>query len=229
MRLSWLAGLGLLICGCGLADYEKQMANSQARVERIEEERKFLDEPIFVPRKFEKEASYPLVNLFFRPPKGINPAAPANEKEPHGGILYWYPPRKPGSAGGVTRVELAIGGAQKEFGAEVLKYFTTSPPAARQRQVRPPGRAQVNFETFEFEEATNFYSVNLWRQVNQQGAIVKQLAIVYQVDRTRRNTVTNQAIEMSLQSLAVDAEANAQRDLHKKGSPLDKVPDTPPS
>src|SRR5262245_16166442 len=59
-----------LACGCGLSEYEGLMASEQARVRRIDEENKLLDDPIEWPAMKEGEKGW--VDIFFRPPKGIN-------------------------------------------------------------------------------------------------------------------------------------------------------------
>lgn len=70
----------LLIGGCGLAEYEAQMLDSQQRVERFDEENRLLGTPLQIPTKNvpspgnpKIEVSTKLINVTIRPPKGIDP------------------------------------------------------------------------------------------------------------------------------------------------------------
>ncbi len=218
MRLTWLAGLALVLSGCGLADYEKRMEKAQADLQRYEEENRLLDKPVYVPSQKDKG---PLANVFFRPPRGISSTA-ANENDPRGGLLYSYLPRYDRAAGPFNRVELAFGGEQKEFTADVLKALNCNQTATRQRTVNVPWRkTPLTFDTVEFEDERNFYSVNVWTGPRSKVAIVYGLA-------KEQRTAGNRTMELSLASLAVDGEVKARRDALEKG-PLDSVPGPPPS
>jgi hypothetical protein len=97
-----------LLAGCGLDDYEKRMAEAQARVQRFDLENQVLDGPLEIPTRIvrtkqgdqEIKTEVPIIEVFLRPPKGIsrtiavvkNPNTGKDEKErPRGGFLYRYP------------------------------------------------------------------------------------------------------------------------------------------
>src|ERR1700687_1458874 len=92
-----VALLALSPVGCGLADYEAKMAEEQARVRRIEEENKNLEDPVDIPsppqKENDKDPRPP--DFFFRPPKGIGRTA--NEKQHLG--LFVFP--KKGNSDGI--------------------------------------------------------------------------------------------------------------------------------
>src|SRR5690349_5176332 len=59
----------LLAPGCGLADYEKKMAQAEARLQRFEDESRVLDVPLSVPLRPPREpgGKPTAFNLFLRP------------------------------------------------------------------------------------------------------------------------------------------------------------------
>jgi hypothetical protein len=220
MRSYWLAGLGFLVCGCGLADYEQQMVSVQARQQHIEEEARLLDgSPLRMPVREDKNGTKAAVaDLFLRPPAGIG-NVPTNEADPRGGLLYSYLPRQGKMVSAFARVEFAVGDLKnKDFAGDVLKTFTaTSKPTSRQHKLHAPGRLPHSFETFEFQDEQFFYSVNVMR------GSYRQVAIVFWVTPPDKKEASKRAIQVSLESLAVDNEK-----LNKVG-PLDVVPGPPPS
>src|SRR5262249_7845692 len=144
----------------------------------FEEESKLLDGPLTIPAPAPKEKGAPAPpQLFLRPPKGIA-AACSNEKEPRNRILYTFPPRGVGSAGPFVNVEVAVGDKSKEFWEEVVRSYG---PSGHLKQTQRPGRQGVTFQSTEFEEGQNFYSVNLWRGPDHQ------VAIVYTIHRGQRD------------------------------------------
>ena len=218
MRWYWLAGLGLLACGCGLADYEQRMISSQVRQQHFEEENRLLDSDLRKPYKADKSGQkYPVAAVALRPPRGIN-TEPFNEKEPRGDLLYSYRPRQEKSGSPFALVELAFANAsQKDFTAEVLKNFTfLGKPAIQQRKLHAAGRLAHTFETIEFADDQFFYSVNIWHGPSKQVAIVYWITPPAQKDSCRR------VIQMSLESFAGDGET-----VDRTG-PADSVPRPPP-
>jgi hypothetical protein len=194
--------------GCGVADYESRMVDAQKRLEHFEEASRLLDSPLVPPLTVTKEGSkVPIANMFLRPPKGI---ADKPADEPRMRILYSYRRR---TAGPVLWVELAFGN-QKEFAGEVLSCFGATGKTSQQRTVRDPVRNATNtFTTTEIEDEQFFYSIN----IHQDGK--SQIAVIYHVPRGQRGAAAR-AVELSLASFAVGREANRQRDLYAKGSPL---------
>src|SRR4051812_42893529 len=63
MRSYWLAGLGFLVCGCGLADYEQEMLKAERRQKYLEEENRLLDSHVQMPTRPDKSgAKLPVAN-----------------------------------------------------------------------------------------------------------------------------------------------------------------------
>jgi hypothetical protein len=214
-----LSGI-VFVSGCGLADYEKKMAQAEARLQRFEDESRVLDIPLSVPlRPAKKPGGKPTAfNLFLRPPKGINNTA-ENEKEPRNRLLFSYRPRGRTATGPFTLVELAIGDKETEFRAEVLGSFSGSGNTTSSvRALRPPGREPLTFETTEFDDGQHFYSVNFWK--NQ----TNQVAIVYWVASAQKSQATT-PIKMSLETFGFGIDAVKQRE--RASNPLEDVPTGP--
>jgi hypothetical protein len=206
----------VLLSGCGVADYESKMLKAQIRLKRYEEEKELLAEPLIIPSRENKEGKRKTIaNVFLRPPKGIVSRA-ANADNPRDNLLYSYNPRSAREAGAVAMVELAAG-SQKAFEGQVLRCFNTGGkayPKARAHAVRHPLReVPMNFETTEFEHGQYFYSINICRI--PQTAI----AIVYWLDKKQTASATR-AVELSLESFAVEQEADRLRAAYGKDSPL---------
>jgi hypothetical protein len=225
-RALGLLGLLLLASGCGVDDYEKKMIEAQHRIARFEEEDRVLGRPLEIPKHTDKnDIKRPWANLFFRPPKGISyqPVESGGDNSEvvlRGGLLYDYLPPPKTTAGGIARVELAFGEQKpEELRTEVMRRFTsTSNPQSRQRSFRIQGRQTgTNFETIEFdgndEGIDYFYSINLTH--NKEVSI----AVVFWVLKGQQGA-TIRLIDMSLESFALDEEANRARELFSRGSPL---------
>jgi hypothetical protein len=219
LRHSWLIGLALLSGGCGTSAYEERMLKAQQSLQRFEDESRSLDEPIVSPRRPNKEGQfYSIANVFLRPPRGIGPNA-ANEKEPRGGKLYTYAPRKENAARPFSFVEVAVGSADnKEFVNEVFKVLgLPASTALRPRTLSVPGRAPLNLESADYDAEATTYSIHLLR-----GGSV-QVLVVYWVDKANRATAAR-TLNLSLETLGLNEEATRLREQFQKGSPLAKVP-----
>src|SRR6266702_4056486 len=117
----------LTLVGCGLADYEAKMAEEQARVRRIEEENKNLEDPLDIPApKKENEKDPRPPDLFIRPPKGISHTA---NKDLYGGVLFAYP--QIGNSDGVQDVYVGFSKGKKDFVNDLLKMLPSSKPARK--------------------------------------------------------------------------------------------------
>lgn len=204
-----LTGLGLLVGGCGVAEYEKKMLEAQTQFQRFEEEQKQLGPPLNVPRVTdENKVQRDIATLYLRPPLGIGPNA-SNVAEPRERLFYSYPPvDKDKPVNGVTLVELAVGDAlrDRDFANNVLRCFSaTGGVAPRSNPVQVPGRAEpIHFQTTEFEDGQYFYSVNVWRGTKQQ------VAVAYWVRREQK-AAARRALDVSLKTFAMDADAQAAR------------------
>jgi hypothetical protein len=225
-RFRWcLRGLVLLLgSGCGVSDYEARMINAQERMQRYEEETRLLTDPLSIPQveMGPEKTKVPIFNLFIRAPAGINitPDPEPDPRMPRMSHLYSYRARQP-NTGAVELFALAFGD-QKEFADNLRRSFSIS-VNSRKRPVRGPGREETTtFDTYEFpdDQSQYFLSVNLWT-----GGDDKQIAVIYWLFKGREGA-TAKDVQMSLESFAVGAEANRQRDLFAKGSPLE-VPKHP--
>jgi hypothetical protein len=201
--------LPALAGGCGLSDYEALMVESQEREQRFREESTYLGEPINVPTRKEKDTETPLADIFFRPPKGI-PSTP--DGKPRGGLLYRYAPRSP--AGDFALLELAFGSEEKDFAATVRHNFQAWDPnkSKTTRQVRPPGRAALSFDVYDFADEQYSYSAYLW-----QGGRT-QVAIVFYITRGRRDSA-RKVMDISLESFAADSAVLAARREYARKTP----------
>ncbi|MFO0927198.1 MAG: hypothetical protein U0736_09180 [Gemmataceae bacterium] len=207
--------LGLLAGGCGVAEYEKKMLEAQNRLQRFDEEKRVLGAPLNLPRVLdENQVSTDVANLFLRPPHGIS-ENPSNDKEPRERLFYSYPPATGKQAGGFTLVELAFGDVlrDRDFAQNVLRCFSaTGGTASRTNSVQAPGRAEpVTFQTTEFEDGQYFYSVNVWRGSKQQ------VAVAYWVLREQK-AAARRALDLSLRTFAMDADATAARQLYQRAA-----------
>jgi hypothetical protein len=203
-------GVGLLLLllpACGLSEYENLMRQTQEREERFRDEKKYLDEPVKVPmRKDKEDHDVAVADMFFRPPKGIQPR---NEPSPANNLLWTYPPRS-GSAFGA--VQLAFAEDNKEFAADVLRNFQFREVQPRVQELQSPGREPLVFDTWEFEDDRAGYSINVLRGARPQ------VAVVYVFGRGGRESL-RKPIELSLESLAFGKQASMARLRFKQQSP----------
>jgi hypothetical protein len=206
--------LALLLLGvpaCGLSDYETLMDQAQKRADQFQDEKKYLDEPVKIPTKKEKENDFelPIAEVFFRPPKGIRPAF---DPTPRSDLLWRYPAQKNNAE--CTLVELAFGAGKKDFAADVVRYFQpTEQVRPRAQQYNVVGReAPLVFDVWEFDIGQEAYSINILRDP------VCPVAVVYVYNKARRDNV-RKAIDLSLQSLAVASQVRAARQRYDRQSP----------
>ncbi|HEY7309290.1 MAG TPA: hypothetical protein VH643_08045 [Gemmataceae bacterium] len=199
-RISRRLGFGLLLLAlpaCGLSDYEAKTLETQQRAERFDKEQKYLDEPVQMPTTPDKDGKeVKVADVFFRPPKGIGP------KPAHLGNQLWRYARTGKSD--FVRVEMAFATEAKDFAQDVMRNYQ----AAENFQAPQ----HESFDTWEFNDADNGYSVN----VHKGGRT--QVAIVYVFARGQRDNLRT-AMDLSLQSLAVDQKAAAARQKYGDKSP----------
>jgi hypothetical protein len=217
-RLLAPAVLGLLLTGCGLADYENKMAEEQARIQRIEEENKNLDEPVEIPppkKENDKEPKIP--EFFFRPPKGIGRTA---SKDLYGGLLFVYP--RVGNAEGTKEVYVGFSKGRKDFLKDVLKIFPSNPPAKKSLTERtPPGRNPLRFETITVEDVGSTVILHTLPYDDQL------LLVGFRVDHKAESSQLSKRMEMSLESIGVGFEAGKMRRQYRPRITGNKPP-TPP-
>jgi hypothetical protein len=209
--------LGLLLLAvpaCGLSDYERLMRESQEREKFFQDEQKYLGKPVEMPTHQvqtdkDKEAREEAVaNVFFRPPKGIE-AKP--KPEPRNGRMWQYPADSRGSD--FSYVEMAFAADDKDFADEVMKcYQASEQPTRSTHQFTPSGQdTPLLFDSWEFSNGQAGYSVNILRSN-------RPIAVVYIYNKARRDNALK-AIEVSLQSLAVDQQVILARQRYNQKTP----------
>jgi hypothetical protein len=185
----------LSVAGCGLSDYEARMLEAQARADRADKEAELLDEPVGL-----RGGDAP--DLFFRPPRGIAPQG-TEEKDPS--YVTWFYPRDSNAKSPLTAVVVALTVDDFRFLSRAL--YTSEPPQPKRREVTPPGRDPLAFDTFEYTNGKNAYLTCVLR--NAPDGV--QVAITYRMDRERmdkdRNDFDAPSIRFSLESLALGADA----------------------
>ncbi len=188
---------GLLVlaaCGCGLGDYEKKMADEQARIDRIDKENKELaDGPLELP-------SGQPVDVFLRPPKGVRVRAEANTDPPG---FYRY-------KGDANFASLYVGwaGKEKDFKDTVLSAFGKGTPGTITTE--PWDREGVALDTMTVEEANRTFHIYL--------TLGNRVALIYEVPKPGKLSpeAVKASLNTSLNTLALDTEAAKQRTEHNK-------------
>lgn len=207
-------GLGLLLLAvpaCGLSDYENLMREAQERKERFDEQQTYLDAPVQIPKQKNKDGKdEPVAKLFFRPPKGIE-AKP--QSQPRNNLNIWRYARSKGGSDFVY-VELAFADEAKEFANSVVGAYTTADQATHRRQpiAHPEQDTSMLFDVWESKSGQQGYSINIL-----QGSR-KPVAVIYHYNKARSENI-RKAIELSLQSLAVDQKAPAAKLRYDNKSP----------
>lgn len=211
-----LAFLLLAVPACGLSDYEALMRDAQERKERFDEEQTFLDAPVQIAKQKNKDGKdEPVANVFFRPPKGI---LPKPESQARTGSSTWrYARGKAGSE--FVYVDLAIPEDAADIAGSVVSTYTTADQAAHRNQtITPPDQeTPMRFDIWESNSGQTGYSINVLVQQGGQ-KLLKPLAVIYHYNKGRTQNV-RKAIELSLQSLAVDQRAGVARLRYNQRSP----------
>jgi len=205
--------VGLLLLSlpaCGLSDYEEKMRETQQREERLREEAKYLDAPVKIPTEKDKDGrEFPVANVFFQPPRGIQSAFQAEQIK----SLFWRYPARTGG-GDFAFVELAFADDAKDFASKVIGNYQASGGTHQTvRELKPPGRDKPSvFDVWDFDNGQEGYSVNILRSPKTQ------VAVVYIFPRMRRDN-NRKAIELSLESLAVDGQKYPAQKRYEEKTP----------
>ncbi|HEY1860692.1 MAG TPA: hypothetical protein VGG61_10080 [Gemmataceae bacterium] len=215
-----------LVSGCGLAEYEANMASEQARIHRIDLENKYLEDPIEWPAKKEsdkkdgdkkdgdkKDVDKNWADVFFRPPRGIDRKPQQQQR----GMLYEYR-RSKDNNGPILEILIGTGVDQKDFSNDVRKLFPPSVSAiTTRRETRTvPGRNEpLAFELTTFDDANSTYLKCIYKKGDAQVAVVYHLEktgklVVFSDDEKSESELANK-IRLSLESLGVDQEASRLR------------------
>jgi hypothetical protein len=204
-------GLGLLcLAGCGLADYEARMAESQKRLQRTEEENAVLDEPLVMPTEVKDGVSLPLGNVFLRPPRGINKDSNNEAREQ---FFYAYPLR-PTAAQPFSKMEIAFGpkNVEQDFGEVMFGYFQRLGKMDRKQPFQPPGRT-LQFDVVEVELGQDRYvSVNVPRGIARSMALI----YYYKIPANQKGSI-QRVIQISLSTFGSDADVLKQQMAYQQG------------
>lgn len=201
-------GLGLLLLtlpACGLNEYEALMHEAQEREERFRAEQKYLGPPVQIPETEKDNKKVPLAQVFFRPPKGVDP-------KPQQRGMMWRYTGEPRSD--FNFVELAFAEENKDFTRNVLdNYGKGDLPPGIPRQITPPGQKTATvFESWEFDDGQTGYSVNILKDSP------KPVAIVYIFNKAKLDSA-RKVIELSLESVGIDLGYGAARQRYDQKSP----------
>ena len=216
LRRFALAFLWLAVPACGLSDYETLMREAQERKDRFDEEQTYLDAPVQIAKQKNKDGKdEPVANVFFRPPKGI---LPKPESQARTGSNTWRYARGKGGSDFVY-VDLAFLEDASDVAGAVVSTYTTADQAARRSQtITPPDQeTPMRFDIWESNSGQTGYSINVLVQQGGQ-KLLKPVAVIYHYNKGRTQNV-RKAIELSLQSLAVDSRAGVARMRYNQRSP----------
>jgi hypothetical protein len=221
----------MLSGGCGLADYEAQMASAQKYADRLDDEASYLADPIELPMPKESAdttSPQPVQDLFLRPPHGI---ASKPEAGTRGDVLHRYGraarqrsgPWSGSGSDDITVLEMDVGvhfGKDgEEFWKKVQQALGIQSATFTKVVKEPPGRPKLEFQTTTVtDKSTPPTSYFLYLI---QGANI-HIAIVYLVSQDKlanpeTRKMIDKMIDLSLQSLAIGAEATRLRQRFQGG------------
>ena len=213
--------VALLACtGCGVSEYQALMESEQKRIELIDEENKFLGDPVELPFRSAAPANpqdLPKPDVFFRLPKGF---ATKPEEKPFAEFFYHFtrkpnPPRSrvspadaPAQENSIQDVYLAVAfdNKTKEFSDKV---FQLNPKVSEMPRIskEPPGRAKLEYQMFSGSDAANPPSTYLFYFYQNPGQNIL-IAVVFHLPKDKEQDANvSKAINYSLQSLAVGSDA----------------------
>ncbi len=241
LRLTCGLFLGTVL-GCGLADYEDKMKQSQKKLERFDEEVRALDEPIQLPKKKVKdkdkgEREEPIALIFLRPPRGIQPKASKPE-----GDLYRFPRapqpgQQPAPTPGATPSASSpfldvcvVWKSDKEdpdnFARSILQRFPSkdgkplsTPP---DREIPSPDENRRTVKVYEYFEPTGSYCTIA---IRSKGKL--RVAVIYQVEKGKKTKQTDDVTRYSIDSLAIDDEVDLAEKLQARLGPRLQAPPPP--
>lgn len=206
----------IAFAGCGLGDYEENLAREQGRLARLEEEQSRLTHELSLPKEKDDDIPYdpskPVARpfptpFFYRPPIGI-----ASEQGtvvvPR--LVYAYPVVKnaPFQTNTLQRLEVAASDSmsQSEFAADICPRFGLLQPANNFTPitVQCPERGERTFQRVTF--ATVGGGANYLYLYDDPNTHI-QVALCYESAKPLGQDVVDR-IEYSLRTLAVGNEAN---------------------
>jgi hypothetical protein len=203
--------LGLLLAGCGVADYEARMKETQQRIKQYEEESKVLGAPVGLPSaKNESGQLMTVASFALRLPLTVsNKPSP----EARGGLYYDYMPAVIPPMTAYPWVSVAFGKADDaKFAEAVMKWFTATGPV---NVTQHTTRLKVPFTRTTFENETHWHSINLYKGTSQQ------MVIIYVVPKDKAQQAAR-AIDLSLDTFGIESTLNAAQKAYQPKEPLDR-------
>jgi hypothetical protein len=192
------AALAVATAGCGLSHYQQQMAEEQARLARLDEEKTKLDDPLQLPDK-KGRPSY-----FFRPPKGIMSTGVPHESNvlQRFGLRTNNPSYFQDVAFGVENMD------EKDFWSSLLRSFPDKKkPDEPNFFLNPAGRDKLAFRELKSGDGSVF--VYVWSRGGSHAAVVFRL--------TRANDPTaRELMDISLGTLTVGSDAGRLYRAHQE-------------
>jgi hypothetical protein len=221
-RLALVLGVGFLVGGCGLSDYEDKMKAGQERVERFDELNKFLGAPLNTPpKKGQTPGDGGLlqpadVDFFLRPPRGI---VTAFDKGTKGQFLYHYPAE--GGDFSSMYVGLSLSPTDNLWNDILEPFGSFDPSAVTTTAITPRESAAqpLQFETTAFTLPGNpplSYYIYVYKQVlpgkgGEPGRNAKAV-IIYCIPPDKAATPDAlKARNMSLETVALGEQAARER------------------
>jgi hypothetical protein len=185
------------------------MSSARAKLKRLDEEARYLGDPVIMPHLPKKEGAKEaprLWNVFLRPPRGVTDRSDANLL---GDLLGQYP----GGAGDVQAMYLGVAGDRKEYASDVLQLFPKAGEVKKETVTIKGAEGDFPVTRYTYDDNRSTLSVNL----SARGGT--HVAVVYRVSPGGLVKAA-QAIDMSLATLGVGPGADAlrrqYREEHKK-------------
>jgi hypothetical protein len=211
----------LLLAGCGLSDYQDRMFKSQKYVENKDLEDQMLGTPLVPPPKISdegKRTDQPLVDLYIRPPRGINSQYESNQ---FSDIMCRYPVAQGGPAQALNCPLLAMYVAvsttmdRDQFWQEVQTPFMPVDLSGITKVSKTPfdGPAlefETDSRTVEERGSSKTFFIYVYRKDMPDGKVARVAIIFCANENTGTQKTTQDAIDMSLKTLSVGGRAGGR-------------------
>ena len=196
------AVLAVAAAGCGLSDYQRQMAEQQRRLDQMKEEDDNLGDPLRLPDKKERPA------YFFRPPLRI---ASIGRPHEHSGVVQQFglmgsdPSYFQDVSFGIERMK------EEDFWSSLLRSF----PNRKKEDVssvaiKSPGRGDLTFKELKSEDGLTIAYVR--SQGDAHAAVIFHL--------TRNDETARKLMNTSLGTLTIGPDAGRMNQAYLKRKEL---------
>jgi hypothetical protein len=202
----------LLLVGCGLSDYEGRMLKSQTYVENKDREDQILGLPLVPPPKLTaegKRTDQPVMDLYIRPPRGINSQYDANQVSD---IMWRYPAAGgPGAANcPFTAMYLAVSTTmdRDQFWTEVQTPFmpvdlTTITKVTKTPIDGPALEFESDSRTVEERGSSQSYFMYVYRKDLPDQKVARVAIVFCSPEKVGIGAAATEAMEMCLKTLSV--------------------------